>query len=150
MMMTFISFKKKRQLKEEVLVQILFAAHSLSELSVHGLSHVRLFVTPRTVACQALLSMELFRQEYGMGCHFLFPGLSSSLLHLLHWQMDSLSLHHLGSWVNYLGQLLALPRTQFPHLYKEENTTNSICMWMRHCTYLKRKKLKTCLPYIGR
>ena len=28
------------------------------------LSCVRLFATPRTVACQALLSMELSRQEY--------------------------------------------------------------------------------------
>ena len=39
----------------------------------------------------------------GVGCHFLlqtiFPtqGLNSHLLHLLHWQVDSLTLHNLGS-----------------------------------------------------
>ena len=39
----------------------------------------------------------------GTGCHFLlqgiFPtqGLNPRLLHLLHWQVDSLPLHHVGS-----------------------------------------------------
>ena len=35
------------------------------------LSHVQLFVTPLTVACQAPLSMEFSRQEYWSG--WLFP-----------------------------------------------------------------------------
>ena len=35
------------------------------------LSRVRLFATPRTVACQALLSMEFSRQEYWSGQPFL-------------------------------------------------------------------------------
>ena len=37
---------------------------------VHTLSHVWLFETPLTVACQALLSMKFSRQEYnaGVGC----------------------------------------------------------------------------------
>ena len=38
------------------------------------LSRVRLFVTPWTVACQALLSMEFSRQEYWSGLPFLPPG----------------------------------------------------------------------------
>ena len=38
------------------------------------LSHVQLFVTPWTVACQAPLSMEFPRQEYWSGCHFPSPG----------------------------------------------------------------------------
>ena len=38
------------------------------------LSHIRLFVTTGIVACQASLSMGLFRQEYGSGLPFLFPG----------------------------------------------------------------------------
>ena len=38
---------------------------------IKSLSHVWLFVTPWTVARQALLSMEFFRQEYLSG--FLFP-----------------------------------------------------------------------------
>ena len=39
-----------------------------------SLSHVRLFMTPRTVACQALLSMEFSRQEYRSGLSFPSPG----------------------------------------------------------------------------
>ena len=38
------------------------------------LSHVRLFVTVRTVAHQALLCMEFPRQEYWSGRHFLLQG----------------------------------------------------------------------------
>ena len=42
------------------------------------------FVTPWTVPCQASLSMKFSRQESWSGC----------LLHLLHWQVNSLLLHH--------------------------------------------------------
>ena len=38
------------------------------------LSHVRLFVTPWTAACLALLSMEFFRQGYWSGLPFPLPG----------------------------------------------------------------------------
>ena len=38
------------------------------------LSHVRLFVTPWTVAHQAPLSMEFSRQEYWLGLPFPSPG----------------------------------------------------------------------------
>ena len=38
------------------------------------LSRVRLFVTPQTVACQAPLSTEFFRQEYWSGLPFPSPG----------------------------------------------------------------------------
>ena len=41
---------------------------------VYSLSHVRLFVTPGTAACQAPLSMEFSRQEYRSGLPFLSPG----------------------------------------------------------------------------
>ena len=41
------------------------------------LSGIRLFATPRTVACQAPLSMEFSRQEYWSGLLFLTPGESS-------------------------------------------------------------------------
>ena len=37
------------------------------------LSHVRLFLTPQTVACQVLLSMEFSRQEYWSGLPFSSP-----------------------------------------------------------------------------
>ena len=39
-----------------------------------SLRRVRLFVTARTVACQALLSVEFPRQEYWSGLIFLSPG----------------------------------------------------------------------------
>ena len=40
------------------------------------LIHVRLFVLPWTVVHEALLSMELSRQEYWSGLNFLFQGSS--------------------------------------------------------------------------
>ena len=43
-------------------------------MKVKSLSPVRLFVTPWTVAHQALLSMEFSRQEYWSGLPFLSPG----------------------------------------------------------------------------
>ena len=42
--------------------------------SAHVLSHVWLFVAPRTVACQAPLSMEFPRQEYWSGLPFSSSG----------------------------------------------------------------------------
>ena len=61
-------------------------------------------VTPWTVACQTPLSTGFSRQEYwSMGCYFLFrgifltQGLNLCCVHLLHWQVDSLPRHHLGS-----------------------------------------------------
>ena len=64
---------------------------------VCSFSRVRLFVTTQTVACQSPLSMEFFRQEYWSGLPFPPPGALSQgsnwhLLHLLHWQADSLPL----------------------------------------------------------
>ena len=58
---------------------------------MRALSHVQLFVTPWTVACQAPLSMEFSRQEYWSRWPFPLPGdlpdpgLNSHLLDLLHW-----------------------------------------------------------------
>ena len=39
------------------------------------LSHIQLFATPWTVACQSLLSMEFFKQKYPVGCFFLLQGI---------------------------------------------------------------------------
>ena len=41
---------------------------------VQSLSHIQLFGTPSTVACQAPLSLEVFRQEYWSGLLFPIPG----------------------------------------------------------------------------
>ena len=42
-------------------------------VGVLSLNHIRLFVAPWTVACQAPLSMKLSRQEYWSGLPFLTP-----------------------------------------------------------------------------
>ena len=86
-------------------------------LCVCVLSRVQLFglfVTPQTVACQAPLSMKIFRQEYWSGLHFLLHGIfltqgsNLRLLCLLHWQADSLPLHHLGSTYDVENVLILL------------------------------------------
>ena len=66
---------------------------------VYVLSHVQLFVVPWTIAHQTPLSMELSRPEYWRWLPFpirrdlpLPQGLNLSILHLLHWQVDSLPL----------------------------------------------------------
>ena len=66
-------------------------------MCAQSLSHIRLFATPWIVALQAPLSMGFPRQEYWSGCPFLIQGifLTQGLnLCLLHWQADSLPLHH--------------------------------------------------------
>ena len=58
-------------------------------------SHVQLFATLWTVACQAPLSMGLSRQEYWSGLPFPSPGsLPNPGIepYLLQWQVDSLPL----------------------------------------------------------
>ena len=59
--------------------------------------------TPRTVACQAPPSMGFPGKHTGVGCYFflqgIFPtqGSKPHLSILLHWQLGSLPLAHLGS-----------------------------------------------------
>ena len=62
------------------------------------LSHVQLFETPGTVACQASLSRRSPGKNTGVGCHALFQeifptqGSNPYLRHLLPWQTGSLPL----------------------------------------------------------
>ena len=64
--------------------------------------------TPWTVARQAPLSWDSPGKKTGVSCHFLLQGIfltqgsNLHLLCLLHWQEDSLPLHHLDS--GYLPQ----------------------------------------------
>ena len=86
---------------------LLLPQHNTSKTKVcgcAGLLHLaQLFVTLWTVACPASLPMRFSRQEYWSGLPFpppedlLNPGINLRLLHLLHWQADSLPLSHLGS-----------------------------------------------------
>ena len=59
------------------------------KVKVKSLSHVRLFVTPWTVAYEAPPSMGFSRQECWSGLPFLTQGLNLRLLCLLLWQVDS-------------------------------------------------------------
>ena len=67
-------------------------------MCVCALSHVQLSMTPWIVALQAPLSVGFSRQEYWSQFPFLTPGdlpnpeIKPHLLHLLHWQADSLPL----------------------------------------------------------
>ena len=64
---------------------------------------VQLFVTPRTIAHQAFLSMGFSRQEYWIDCHFPppedlpHPGIKPKSLAALALAGNSLPLHHLRS-----------------------------------------------------
>ena len=64
------------------------------------LSSIQFFVMPWTVARQAPLSMQFPNKNTGVGCHFLLQGIfliqgsNLPLLHLQHWQADSLPLSH--------------------------------------------------------
>ena len=74
-------------------------------LGAQSLSRVWLFVTQRTVASQAPLSIKFSRWENWSGLPIPTPGdlpnpgikLTSLASCLLHWQVDSLSLSHQGS-----------------------------------------------------
>ena len=101
---TYICFKEK-YFTNFAIIRLVCGHESVCFFEVQLLVKYDSFVTTWTIACQAPLSMGFPRQEYcrmtvaKMGCHFLFQGdlLDQRLnLHLLHWQVDSLSLSHLG------------------------------------------------------
>ena len=81
------------------------------------LSPAQLFVTPRTIARQAPLSMGFSRQEYWRGLllppprHLPTQGWNPSLLCLLNWQVDSLPLHHPGSPFLIYSYPVAMPES---------------------------------------
>ena len=78
------------------------------------LNRTRLFATPWTAAYQSPLSMEFSRQKYWVAIsyprgYFAAQRLNPLLLHLLHWQADSLPLHYLDQIViMYISLNLAL------------------------------------------
>ena len=65
-------------------------------MCVRALIVVQFFAVPWTLAHQTLPSMEFSSKNTGAGCYFLLQE-NPHLLCLLHWQVDSLPLHHLGS-----------------------------------------------------
>ena len=72
-------------------------AEQRKRMCAQSLSRVRLFVTPWTEARQASLSKGFSRQGYWSGLPFLLQGIFPTQglnVHLLHWEADSLPLHH--------------------------------------------------------
>ena len=66
---------------------------------VSSFSHVWLFQTPWTIAARLLLPWDFPGKNTGVGCHFLFQEIFLTQgwnSHLLHWQVGSLPLLHLG------------------------------------------------------
>ena len=67
------------------------------------LSHVWVFVAPCSVPARLLCLWNFPCKSIGVGCHFLLQGIfpvqgwNWLLLHLLHYHVNSLPLHHLGS-----------------------------------------------------
>ncbi|XP_045022119.1 hairy/enhancer-of-split related with YRPW motif-like protein isoform X2 [Bubalus bubalis] len=95
--------------KAEVLqmtVDHLKMLHATGGTGVCACAHLYPTLTsPWIVLHQAHLSMEFFRQDTGMGCHFLLQGIfltQGSNLCLLHWQAGSLPLplYRWGDWVS--------------------------------------------------
>ena len=82
---------------------IIIMLYALNLYNAQSWSHVQLFATPSTVACQAPLSLGFSRQEYwsGLPCPPLEdlpdPGIKRILLHLLHCSQILYPLSHLGS-----------------------------------------------------
>ena len=75
------------------------------------LSHVWLFATPWTVACQVPLSWNFPGKNNGLGCHFLLQGIFPTQgsnpcpLHLLYWRR---TLYHWATregWVLYVSKV---------------------------------------------
>ena len=94
-------------------------------------------VTPWTVGCQAPLSMGFFRQGYWNGLPFLFQGifptqgLNPHLLHLLHWQADSLP---------------TVPLGKPPQLYMSIPNSKSPLECLMHLSKLTGSELSLFLP----
>ena len=57
---------------------------------------------PWTALARLLCPWDFAGSSTAVGCHFLLLRLEPSFLHLLHWQADSLPLHHLGSPFTFL------------------------------------------------
>ena len=102
------------------------------------LSCMQLFAILQTVAHQTPLSMELFRQESGVGCHFLLQGmlltqvLNLHLLYLLHCRQS-----HWGSLYTYTkGFVCALQES----VSQSCISSGGCMMGLQNCTHLTRQQ----------
>ena len=98
----------KKQEENNTIVQRTISTILITNICVCVLSHIQLFAAPWTVTRQAPLSMGFPRQECWSRLPFPTPGdlpnpgIEPHLQHLLHWQVDTLSLSHQGSQITNL------------------------------------------------
>ena len=83
-----------------------------------------------------LCSWNFLGKSTGVGCHFplqgVFPTQKSNLLLfcILHWQVDSLILHHLGSPWKWLWALCEVTPVMFNSLWPHEpQPISHVCPW---------------------
>ena len=83
--------------------------HLCAWVRVQSLSRVRLFAIPRL-----LCPWHFLGKDTGVGCHFFLQGIfltqgsNPRLLHLLHWQVDSLPLSHLEIPDSWIGRIIII------------------------------------------
>ena len=107
-MLIFVFYFIEIKQNKNNVVLVLGVQQSDSVIDIYVYTHIYLLLfsrsfmadsleTPWTVAPQAPLAMGFYRQEYWSGLPFPSPGdllSQGSNLHLLYWQVDSLSLSH--------------------------------------------------------
>ena len=72
--------------------------------------------------------MGFFRQEYWSGWPFPNPGIELESPASLALAGGVFITAPRGKLSELLGPVTCSPRSQFPHLYKEEDTINSVCI----------------------
>ena len=98
----------KIQLRIEKSTELSGFSHWRHVCEVSRFSHVGLYATPWTVARLLFCPWDFPHKNTGVGSHALLQGIFSTqvlnpcLLRLLHQQLDSLPLHHLGSPVSII------------------------------------------------
>ena len=115
-----------------ILSKLLCKIFCLCVTCAQSLSHVHLFVTPWTAACQAPLSMVFSQQEFWSRVPFPTPedlpnpGIELTSLAPPELQVDSLQLYHLGSAILLISwfklELKELPK-KCPGTMKQKPTT---------------------------
>ena len=116
---------------------------TVKKVKVKSLSHVRLFATPWTAACQAPPSMGFSRQEYWSGLPFCSPGFNSE-------SSNSISIKSM--WINIIN------RVEQNKVSEEYTQYNTICINLKPCkqyyalfmgAYICSTSVKECIDMLS-
>ena len=106
-----------------------FTDHLVTCVGVFSLSIMSDFLRPHGLwPTRLLCPWNSLGKNTGVNCHALLQGIfpiqgsNLYLLYLLHWQTDSLPLHHLGSPFSYLGVLISSAFLQALRLSEPRST----------------------------